>query len=168
MTETEKQQLDSLFMQLMAKDWYHEPTDTTVNLFQRGWTMGYNNRKRSFGVCFFRDRRIELSQAFINVEDSTFAKMEDTIRHEIAHAMEYEIYGTKGHGHRWKFMCTITGADGQRTHDDFAPKGRYEMTCNTHGVVHTFTRRPKRKYSCPKCSPRYNPNFPLKVVDTKC
>ena len=166
MTTIERQRLDVLFMELYSQDWYHEPTNTTVNLSRRGWTMGYNNRKRSFGVCRYTQRRIELSKAFID-SGETFAKMEDTIRHEIAHALEYEIYGTRGHGIRWKRMCAITGADPSRTHaTENAPKGRYELICESRAkVVGTMHRRPSCTYRCKDCNCPYRK---LKVVDTKC
>lgn len=159
MTHAEKLQLDRDLETLMTRTW--EVNGQEINLARRGWTYGYNNRKTAFGVCRARRRRVELSRAFINAEGSSYDKMNDTIRHEIAHALDFEVRGTSDHSRAWKRICVVTGADPRATHHtDAKPKGRYEAVCPTHGVVHYFHRKPSRSYLC-KC------RKPITIRDTK-
>jgi predicted SprT family Zn-dependent metalloprotease len=77
------------------------------------WKFRFNKRKRALGLCSPRDRTIYLSSYFLNkVSD---AETLDTIRHEIAHALEAVRHGTSGHGPVWKAIAVEVGAKPERT-----------------------------------------------------
>jgi hypothetical protein len=63
-----------------------------------GWTFAFNDRRRSLGYCRFPSRgrpgRVELSRH--HVRKNPLGAVENTLRHEIAHALA----GEPGHGPR--------------------------------------------------------------------
>ena len=124
-----------------------------------GWLFQFDNGKRRFGSCLHSTGgwrsiqllgtakgRITLSRELTLLNDRT--EVEDTIRHEIAHALA----GHKaGHGPEWKAVCLHTGAKPVRcyTHDNVnAPKGDWQATCRVCGRLYTKFRRPKRDLWC--------------------
>lgn len=78
----------------------------------QGWGFGFNKRFNSAGVCRFDRRtgsgRIELSEAW--TRNHPRAKVEDTIKHEIAHALAGH---EAGHGPRWQSQARSLGAEPQ-------------------------------------------------------
>jgi hypothetical protein len=112
-----------------------------------GWTFKINSRaKTRLGCCkYFRTGTggiIELSAWCLNggvVE----GKAEDTIRHEIAHA----IAGPgSGHGPKWRQACRLTGANPQVCASaeviNNAPKPKYKLICTScHKVLAERHRR---------------------------
>ena len=77
-------------------------------LIQKGWVLRFNKRKRSLGLCSPAKRTIYLSTYYFDrVSD---AETMDTIRHEIAHALEAVRHGTSGHGPVWKAIAREVGA----------------------------------------------------------
>jgi predicted SprT family Zn-dependent metalloprotease len=116
------------------------------------WTFGWNRRKRSLGLCRYRERRIELSAHFVYSNDA--AQVRETILHEIAHALAGE---KAGHGPLWKEMCRRVGAKPERCDHGVAvmPRGRWVARCGTCGKEYWRHRRPARraKYWCRGCGP---------------
>ncbi len=116
------------------------------------WTFAWNRRKRSLGLCRYRDRRIELSAHFVQAND--VAQVHETILHEIAHA----IAGEKaGHGTAWKAVCRRIGCLPQRCDQGAAvmPRGRWAARCGACGKEYWRHRRPARRarYWCRQCGP---------------
>ena len=68
------------------------------------WKFSWNNRKKSFGVCSYQKKTIFLS-AFLTVEE-TEDSIDQTIRHEIAHAL---VGSGEGHGPRWRQAARLIG-----------------------------------------------------------
>jgi predicted SprT family Zn-dependent metalloprotease len=122
----------------------------TVN----GWMFYWSNSKRKFGTCSENKRRIRLSRpmTLLNPE----ADVDDTIRHEIAHALAGH---DAGHGPTWKHYCKITGARPERCCEDvIAPKGSWEAHCPGCKSVHYKYRRPKmgKRTACLACCRQHN------------
>jgi hypothetical protein len=72
---------------------------------------------------------ISLSRAF--VEGNERAVVEDTIRHEVAHALAWEHDRETGHGAAWAKWCEVTGAEPRRCYDEaevVLPAPRYRCT----------------------------------------
>ncbi len=110
------------------------------------WIFEWDNAKRRFGSCCTATMRITLSQELTLRNEQS--QVEDTIRHEIAHAL-----AGSGHGHdeEWKRQCAVTGANPKRCYDSTevdSPKGDWQATCGVCGKVHTKFRRPKRDLWC--------------------
>jgi predicted SprT family Zn-dependent metalloprotease len=115
-------------------------------LSQNGWMFWWDNAKRRFGSCCTATRRITLSRELTERNDQP--QVEDTIRHEIAHALA----GSKhGHDDEWKRQCAVTGANPQRCYDSEqvdSPKGDWQATCGVCGRLFTKFRRPLRELYC--------------------
>jgi predicted SprT family Zn-dependent metalloprotease len=117
-----------------------------------GWAFGWNRRKRSLGLCRYRERRIELSVYFVKANDGE--QVRETILHEIAHALAGE---KAGHGPLWKAMCQRVGCKPVRCDhgDAVMPKGRWVARCTACGKEYWRHRRPTRRatYWCRGCGP---------------
>jgi|SRR5271166_407361 len=110
-------------------------------LSQNGWMFWWDNAKRRFGSCCTATRRITLSRELTLRNDQP--QVEDTIRHEIAHALAGSRHG---HDEEWKRQCAVTGANPKRCYDSAevdAPKGDWQATCGGCGTVHSKFRRPR-------------------------
>ena len=118
--------------------------------------FGFFDSKKTLGRCRFRNEvpfLIELSRDFVRV--NTIEVMEETIRHEIAHA----IAGRKaGHGPAWKRVAKQVGARPVRCagpDDCETPLGNHNafcFSCSTTKPVAVRTQKPKvgATYRCPK------------------
>lgn len=118
----------------------------------KGWAFGWNRRKRSLGLCRYRDRRIELSVHFVLANG--IEQVRETILHEIAHALAGE---KAGHGAVWKMMCMRVGCKPERCDRGEAvmPRGRWQARCAACGKEYWRHRRPSRRarYWCRGCGP---------------
>ena len=134
----------------------------------KNWIAVSNRRKRAFGLCSYRKKRISLSEYLVPA--MTDKAIKDTIIHEIAHAL------TKGHGHDkvWQSKCIELGGNGLRcggTDKYFnGSKGKneilnaiskYSLTCPVCGHVSYINRKPKKDSSCGNCCNYFNPKFKL-------
>jgi predicted SprT family Zn-dependent metalloprotease len=121
-------------------------------LARQGWTFTWNRRRRMMGLCRYphngKPGRIELSVYL--VERNNFATVDDTIRHEIAHAL---VGHAAGHGPLWKEACLLTGANPNRIGHGDMPKGRWQAVCPCCGRDHRRHRRPRvfQGWHCRRC-----------------
>lgn len=79
------------------------------DLVESGWTLAFNSRSRSLGICDYKEKRIYLSKTFVLNNEKE--EVVDTILHEIAHALT----PGDGHGKKWRARCTRIGAKPNRT-----------------------------------------------------
>lgn len=70
--------------------------------YQFGWDRG----RVRFGCCHWDTRRITLSRVLVAL--NPLEDVEDTIRHEIAHALTGPT--TPGHGAEWRLAARLVGA----------------------------------------------------------
>jgi len=116
------------------------------------WSFAWNRRKRSLGLCRYRQKRIELSTHFVQANNT--AQIRETILHEIAHALAGE---KAGHGPKWKAMCAQVGCKPERCDQGEAimPPGRWTAQCNACGKAYWRHKRPAKKarYWCKTCGP---------------
>jgi len=121
-----------------------------------GWKFEWNTRKRSFGLCSPRKKTIALSLYLLPTIDN--ASAEDTIRHELAHALDIMDRGASDHSWKWKAWAIKVGADPTRTksHDNreafeqLATQSKYTLTC-PNGHTMPSHKRKKRGGSCGAC-----------------
>ena len=119
-----------------------------------GWEFRFNRRVRLTGLCVYPHRgrpgRIELSTAYVELNDP--ADIENTIRHEIAHALA----GPEAkHGPAWVRMGGVTGARPSRCCTVRMPLGRWRAQCAGCQIEFSRFRKPKRMngWFCRECGP---------------
>lgn len=107
-------------------------------IWESGWRFKFNNHLRSFGVCSYGDKTIQLSKRITELND--IDEVKDTILHEIAHA----IAGFKAHhGHTWKMVCIHIGAKPERCYDSDdikTPELKYFAVCGGCGEIYEKAR----------------------------
>jgi len=118
-----------------------------------GWKAEINSRaKRRGGCCKPRKKVLDVS-AWL-VRKNGFRRIENTILHEIAHAIEYNEYGKTDHGPRWQRIARAIGCDGKRcfTSDNTElPEPKYYLVCPNCGKKSRRHRKPKASYACGTC-----------------
>jgi predicted SprT family Zn-dependent metalloprotease len=102
-------------------------------LSQRGWTFGFDRAKTRCGQCDFHQRRITVSIYYVRDRASNVGDIQNTILHEIAHALAgYEA----GHNHEWKRIALSIGCDGKVTCDNWqgVVPGNYRIKCECGSI----------------------------------
>ena len=129
--------------------------DHLVSAFQsRGalpaeWEFGFDLATSRAGVCRYAERRIDLSVSYCLA--ATRAEVEDTVLHEIAHA----IVGPRhNHDAVWKAKAREIGCAGERCHrvQHSMPKWIGECGCGQQWFRQTLQRRIMTDRACAKCS----------------
>ena len=138
-------------------------------LQSRGWTFAFDRARRRLGSCQFGRRggskRITLSRHLaatvpLDYRDANGLRVvEDVIRHEIAHAIDYERRGRSDHGRRWKSICLRIGADPTRTYDSDhlpQPPAKYTAICPNCARETAYYRVPRAAPACGSCCREHN------------
>jgi hypothetical protein len=76
--------------------------------FLERWNLAFDYAKRRAGVCRLTDKTISIS--LWHIEHNALAVVLDTLMHEFAHAIAYELYKETGHGRLWKKIALELGA----------------------------------------------------------
>lgn len=139
-------------------------------LLARGWNFGWMRATKTLGRCYYLRQEIKLSQSFVDLNEED--KVEETIRHEIAHAL---VGMGHGHGEEWKSTAYMVGCKDPKarcTDDDLKmAEGRYVAECGECG--HRYSRhrptKPGARFSCSRHGgPRvYNSAYHLTFIDTR-
>lgn len=140
-----------------------------------GWTFKFNTNKRRLGVCKYTTLygkklpggAIELSIHILNLG---WAQIQDTILHEIAHAL---APSDANHGYEWKVMAMKIGARPERCARGVGAlvEGRYLAKCPRCGYERRMHKRSRVRRACGPCCRRFNrgqfhPDYLLEYVDT--
>jgi len=175
-------EVKELFEKMLDVTWtidiYRNREAKTINLRDLGWTIGYNNRKNAAGICkrakgrrdFFGDitfgvKQVELSMHLINqnLEEGKGSEWEEVIRHELAHAVDFEIRGKSNHDRTWKAIANAMLSSGTRTFswDDLKDEklSKYTLKCIEDECDYSRKSHKKRKVnarSYPACTTCYN------------
>jgi predicted SprT family Zn-dependent metalloprotease len=84
--------------------------ENVINLYSN---YDINTRaKRRFGQCNYRLKQIQLCA--YSCDKVTLEEVIDTIKHEFAHAITYEVYHERGHGRIWQKVAKKIGSNGKR------------------------------------------------------
>ncbi len=138
-------------------------------LLEAGWRFAWNRRKASFGLCRWASRTLELSAPLTEVNDADL--IEDTVRHEIAHALAGR---DAAHGPDWRAACEITGARPRACSQGVGVPARWAGVCPNDDCEVVITRhrltQAMRAAACARCCRReangYDPRFRLEWIDT--
>jgi len=136
-------------------------------LAELGWRFEFSNRKTQVGTCFHTEKKIVFSKWYVESHPN---QIEDTIRHEIAHAL---VGPEHGHDNVWRRKCLEVGARPERcvnTDDGHATrtaKHNWELRCDNKDCPNTtrwkYDRLSRRaRYGiCPNCGK------PLRITDLR-
>lgn len=166
-----KQDIIQKANELISKDWVYR--GTTHNLKKEGWIFRLGTKKRALGTCRFNTKVIELSEYFIDHSSREMKMWENTIIHEIAHAVSKQ-YGSRGHDRTWQNIFKSFGGNGNRTSSDAQfgdiiknPVSKYTNVCpNGHASPsHKKSKRIEQgRISCGKCCDTFNKDYLLKQI----
>jgi SprT protein len=123
----------------------------------RDWKVEWGRSKVDAGTCDYSVPALRFSAPLMSVW--TMAQCEDTVLHELAHAL---VGPGKGHGPEWKAKCRELGIKPVRTWggDGERVVSKYVGKC-PNGHETPRNRRPKGHLSCAKCSKRFDERYLL-------
>ena len=127
-----------------------------TSLVDLGWKFEFHTRKLQIGTCFYRTKRICFSRNYIN---NPMTEIELTIRHEIAHAIDFHQRGRSGHDRRFKVVAMLCGTNGGCNHKNPLVNNtqwKYTATCPNCGKKVGYARTQKRYKACADCCNKYN------------
>ena len=134
--------------------------NNNYNLKQLGWKFEFNNRKNAAGLCSIRNKTIYISSWILNQNLNKSMFFENTLRHEIAHALDYEIYGKCGHGNTWKRIAKTILNDAERCFSNnkisFTETTKYTLTCINCNNTFPSHKSKRAKSACGECCNTYN------------
>lgn len=109
------------------------------------WTFAFDQAKRRGGACHFRRREISLAVGF--AEAASDAEVEDTILHEIAHAL---VGRRHHHDAVWQAKARQIGSSAQRCHTlEFSAHPLMARCAN--GCFAVGRHRRRRGMRCRRC-----------------
>ncbi len=114
---------------------------------------GFEKCKSTLGRCHYKPvKKITLSEWYVFHNDES--DVEDTILHEIAHALDYMERGRSAHDRNWRKWCLRVGANPQRCgkSDLIRPDNHYKYVDKCCGKTYRRHRMSlNRMYYCPSC-----------------
>lgn len=117
-----------------------------------GWRFRFDRAKKRFGLCHYSSKTISLSRSLTELNDA--AQVEDTLLHEIAHAL------TPGaaHGPRWREVCRRLGAKPMRCFgaEVTRPRPSYLLVCPRCERAFPRERKTRRALACRACCQTHN------------
>lgn len=162
-------EVEALANKLLLKDWKPELAKHNFDfkdhqdliLAHRGWTFDYDKAKKRFGCCSYRKKQISLSLPLVQLNLNNPIQIIDTILHEIAHALEKEVFKTNGHGKSWKWLAKVAGCKPERCYSssEVEPvKAHYIYQCpNCKREINRY-KKTNNKVACGQCCKKYNGN----------
>ncbi len=130
------------------------------SLAARGWTFGFDRARKRLGVCRSASKRITLSRHLTQALPDS--EVEDTIRHEIAHAIDWEQRGFSNHDAAWKRVAARCGARPQRCFGGDLPRDEaspYVGSCPSCSSQTPIYRQPVRALWCAACTQARRPSY---------
>lgn len=120
------------------------------------WHFRWDNARRRAGACHHDRSQISMSRYI--TEMSTLDDAEQTLLHEIAHAL---CGKRENHGPRWLATARSLGYTGQVRHTGPTPDhlARWIGTCAAGHTVLRYRRPRNMVASCSQCHPRFNTAF---------
>jgi predicted SprT family Zn-dependent metalloprotease len=161
---TSLKEIEQLANELLATTWtidiYRHQLPRNISLKSLGWKFEFNSIKRAAGLCSKNEKTIYISRWLLEQNLAKGLEFEDTLRHEIAHAIDFEIRGTSDHGRVWKLIARQVLCTAERCFksDQIAvtETTKYTLICDTCGTKSARHKVTKRKGACVKCCNAYN------------
>lgn len=116
------------------------------NLSAQGWRFAWDKATTRFGVCKYRSKTVGVSKS--NMATESWQQMEDTLRHEIAHALTPPGI-ERAHGPVWRSHAIRLGAKpkasarvSDATKREKAQSAKWVIVCPIGKIVSTYQRTP--------------------------
>lgn len=159
-------EIEKLIFDLMSDD--YEYNGHSINLMDLGWDFRLDNSKRRFGMCSPRKKLISISYQLSVNNYWNPDIVRNTVLHEIAHAIHWELYKEASHNWLWNRIALAIGCDGNRcfsSEEVEMPQSKYSLVCPKCGRKYKRYRKPTRNASCRSCSGgTYNPQYKLEII----
>lgn len=112
--------------------------------FLSQWNFAFDYAKKRAGVCKLDQKQISISR--YHIEHNVEMVVRDTILHELAHAIAYELYHEKGHGPSWQQVALKLGANPKATGKFVLPEYPWAVVtyCSQAETVKKITSRYRR------------------------
>lgn len=157
-------EIKKLAIELLNETWTIDVNSFTrreFNLLDLGWCFEFNSRKNAIGLCSHRRKTIYVSTWFLEQHLDKALRFENTIRHEIAHAIDSEIKGYSNHGDMWKNIASQVLAIPERcvpiVGEPINKKAsKYTLFCDNCGKESASHKILKRKTACGVCCDTHN------------
>lgn len=162
--KTTTSEIESIAIKLLRLTWkidvYRYTESNIINLFNLGWRFEFNNRKRAAGLCSKITKKIYVSRWLLEQNLENSMEFENIIRHELAHALDFEIRGISDHSNVWKLIARQVLCTADRCYNDKQVSvkltTKYTLFCDSCGKVTPSHKKKKRDVSCGSCCKNYN------------
>lgn|SRR6267143_2008827 len=139
----------------------------THGLTKAGWVFKFDSAPRRFGVCRHHSKTIGLSRNLTLVNERP--AVEDTILHEIAHAL---VARAHGHNRVWQAKAIEIGCNGLAKYNAPGREGDvveylpWKLVCPRCSHEKGRARRVNRRFSCRRCATALGraPGFQVDLV----
>ena len=128
------------------------------------WTFKWDNTVGRFGFCDCTMKQIILSRPMTSNETDS-DRINNTILHEIAHALDCLNRGKTNHDSEWEKIAKSIGCSGSKcgsvtslNKDAFI---KWKAECSSCDKEYYKYHKPKTRLSCSQCDAKYNPEFEL-------
>jgi predicted SprT family Zn-dependent metalloprotease len=172
--ETTFEELERLANRLLETTWtidlYRYKDASIINLKDLGWKFEYNTRKRAAGLCSYRYKTIYLSKYLVRQNLNKALEFENTLRHEVAHALDNAMGGRNKHNRIWKAIAREVLCTAERCYSSDVIKTtettKYTLICeNGCGKRQPSHRKIRGERSCGDCSGgKFNRQFIITQV----
>jgi predicted SprT family Zn-dependent metalloprotease len=144
-------------------DIYRHGEPKNFKLADLGWTFEFNSRKRAAGLCSWGKKTIFISKYLLSQNLDKAVEFENTIRHEIAHAIDFEMRGRSDHSKIWKAIAHQVLCNGERCYSgeviQTKVKTKYTLKCVEDGCDYERPSHKRLKVNArsrPCCTTCYN------------
>jgi len=162
-TQTSLKEMEALANELLSLTWtidiYRYASASVINLKNKGWVFEFNSRKRAAGLCNWREKKIFLSKYLLEQNLNKSAEFENTLRHELAHALDFEMRGKSDHSRVWKAVAREVHCTAERCYkssDIGDSKSKYTLICDICGIKTPSHKKKRTQSACGKCCKEHN------------
>lgn len=169
-------ELERLANRLLETTWtidiYRHKDASIINLKELGWRFEYNSRKRAAGLCNYTKKTIYLSKYLVTQNLEKGLEFENTLRHELAHAIDGAMGQRSHHNNVWKSIARKVLCTAERCYsseDIGDTKSKYTLICDTCKKEKASHKKKTRISACGKCcnelnNGRYSLDYALRQV----
>ena len=161
---TTTREIEKLANDLLDLTWtidiYRHKEASIINLRDLGWKFEFNTRKRAAGLCSYRKKTIFISKWLLTQNLDRALNFENTIRHELAHALDGAMGQRSHHNHIWKAIARKVLCNAERCYssDEISVNEttKYTLICDNCEKKIPSHKVKKVNSACGECCNNYN------------